>query len=191
MGGYGNSGQFNFGAGVYKVVGRYCPSTRGTAANNLANNGPGAANVFQLTPFIPAFSFYSDQINFRLNLAGAAGTKIDVGIYSSISNSGFPQYLLTSAAGIPADVGGVVSGTININFAQGVLYWVGVVSDGAPSVAGYWDSIDTVGTDALVTSPAGDMTNAHVYGTIPAIWPYAGGTGFANLNNAFKFKITA
>lgn len=189
MGSYGVAGGFAFGAGVLKVQGRYCPSYRGSASENLGNSGPGAVDTIQATPFIPAFDFTTDSISFRVNVAGGVGTVADIGIYSSIGNTGLPATFLASSAGILVDTVGTKTGALSLTFNQGVLYWITCVSNGAATLAGLYDSVDMCGLTNDVTTPSCDIKNAHAYGSFPSSWPYGGGTSFSNLNIAYKLHV--
>lgn len=189
MGISGGTGAFAFGAGVVKTVGEYCPTSRSTFALGGLNTA-GAANAFCLTPFIPAFTFSSSNLYLRVTVAGGVGTLASVAVYSSLGNSGLPYQLLSSATGIAVSSTGIKTAPMNNYFAQGVMYWVGYISNGTANIQGLYPASDLCSFTNDPFSGSGDIQNAHTYGTIPSQWPYGAGTTLGyNGSMAFKFSV--
>lgn len=113
-------------------TGEYIETLLGTtaAANALT------ANKLYAVPFVVARAMTFDRIAVQVTTL-AAGSSIRLGIYNDGTNL-YPGALLLDAGEVSAATTGVKAITINQALTKG-LYWLALVSDGAPAIYfSYW-----------------------------------------------------
>jgi hypothetical protein len=116
-----------------------------------------------------------DGIAINVTTAGASGTKARMGVYTD-NGSGYPSSLVsgTDVAEVAVDSTGVKLNTINITLQPG-LYWLALVSSGAPAVravpvASADSEMLGLGSD-LGTAPGLAYTVSYTYGALPSTFP--------------------
>ncbi|KKK64549.1 hypothetical protein LCGC14_2983100, partial [marine sediment metagenome] len=115
-----------------------------------------------------------DRLAFEVTGAGAGGTAARLGIYDD-DGAGYPGALVVDAGTVLVDGVGVKAITINQAIEPG-LYWLGLVSDGTPTIRAHqlttWSQWIGVNVGNLSTTNWGWFV-AHVFAALPD--PYTGG----------------
>lgn len=191
MGAFGTGVNVGGGAGVYKVVGNYVSTQLSGPYGALAGGaGPSAANLFQMFPFIPDFSFNTDTIayNVAATVAGALGSFC---IFTAKNNAGTPDVVLAKAENLDVGATGNRTSSISCSFIGGYMYWIGFIANNA-AVSLYAESAGhryLPYSSSLVINGVNSITQGHVFGTIPDVWPYDNGTSFKLYAPKVSFRI--
>ena len=90
-------------------------------------------NYLFLIPFFTPVSISIDRIAINVTVAGAAGKKARLGIYED-DGKVYPRKLLLDAGEVFVDTTGLKEITINETLRGGKLYWLAIVTDGAPTL---------------------------------------------------------
>jgi hypothetical protein len=138
-------------------------SINATGNNNVAH----VADRLDLIPFFPMRSITIDQLRLEVAVAGAAGTTARLGVYAS-NAAGNPGTLLREGATTIDTAGAgtrttVISPSLTMN--AGTIYWIAVLSSGAPSYRGVPQN------GAMVLD--GDGSAAGIYSLRRATFAYA------------------
>lgn len=135
------------------------------------------ADTLYAIPFLIVRPSSWDRIAIDVTTA-AAGKSARLGIYRSGDNL-YPDSPLSDSEGeVSMATTGLKAVTIDIKLTKG-LYWLAVVSDGAPSLRRYGRGWTPLGVDSSSTrySFAG-WSVAHTYGSLPN--PFSGGGSMFN-----------
>jgi hypothetical protein len=172
---------------LYALIGGLFPSPYvsgnkyGTLRTSGATFSSLAANTLYAAPFFCRRSTTFNAISMRI-ATGAASTKAQFGIYSNVD--GKPGALLYQSNNEPstASNGSDAAGTFasNPTLAPG-LYWLAVVSDGAPQplgtgtgdiLLGLFNGATTVSVAAGSTNQTAGYTGSFTYNaTLPSSFP--------------------
>jgi hypothetical protein len=138
-----------------------------------------SANTLYASPFFVPEELRFDQIAINVTTAGAGGTVARVGIYkdgSTPSTQGYPANLIpgTDVGELAVDTTGVKANAIDVTLPPG-LYWLALVSSGAPALRGVGvASLDSeilgLGDD-LGTAPGVGYSVSYTYGALPSTFP--------------------
>jgi hypothetical protein len=116
-----------------------------------------------------------DRIAINVTTAGASGTRARMGIYRD-NGSGYPSSLIpgTDVAEVAVDSTGVKENVIDVTLQPG-LYWLALISNGAPAVravpvASADSKILGLGSD-LGTAPGLAYSISYTYGALPSTFP--------------------
>lgn len=145
------------------------------------------ADTLYAVPFFVARSSSWDRIAIDVT-TDYADKSARLGIYKGDGNL-YPDSLLTDSEGeVSVATLGLKAVTIDIKLSKG-LYWLAVVSDGAPSLRRYGRGWTPLGVDSSSTrySFAG-WSVAHTYGSLPN--PFSsGGIMFNDGGNDWKIML--
>jgi hypothetical protein len=138
-----------------------------------------SANVLYAAPFFVPVRMKFDQIAINVTGAGASGTRARMGVYTdgnTPSTQGYPSSLVpgTDVAEVAVDSTGVKANSISVTLPPG-LYWLALVSSGAPTVravgvASLDSEILGLGSD-LGTAPGVGYSVSYTYGSLPSTFP--------------------
>jgi hypothetical protein len=124
----GGSGGFNaplkFGSG-----GIYSNIPIGAPGNTQALT----ANTIFLMPFIPANSFTTSNLFINVTTL-SAGSNARILIYSHSSTNGLPNTKLYESANLDCSTSGIKTVTTTQTFTAGTIYWLGIYSNGTPTL---------------------------------------------------------
>lgn len=158
----------------------------GGAALNIAGLANGTlliasamvANVMLAMPFIaPRRGGRIDQLACNVTVAVAGNLRL--GLWDNVSESVlYPNRLLADSGSISHAAPGVKTFSVNINLVPGQVYYLSLVTSGAPTVRGlavggcapFW-GLDT----AMGTAPQVGLQVAFAFGALPNVYP-AGST---------------
>lgn len=168
------------------MPGAICPVGRGFWVNQItgASSLAMAANRVQLSAFMAGADMTIDDWTFEVT--SAAGTNAKLALYSNVANDLYPDALLESSANLGTGTTGEKSEATTINLVGGAIYWIGVITDGAPSLrAG-----DISGTGARHMRGQLGVADDTAFGTDPDLALYSDEASFA-LPDPFPVSPTA
>lgn len=136
------------------------------------------ANRLYAMPFIVVRDLTVDRIALQVRVADA-GKVARTGIYNNGTNLAPGTLIANSGGEVSVNAVAIVSTVINISFTKGI-YWLAVVSDGVPQLAGLRNVTTILGqvSNQLGQWSAGWKV-AHAYGVLPD--PFGAGTLLENL----------
>lgn len=146
------------------VTGRYYGENNGNGLTTFALT----ANRLYFAPFFCIATTTFDRLVVYVSTAVAA-TNLRLGIFNSGSD-GFPGTRLLDAGTVASATTGTKEITISQSLTADTVYWLGVVSDGAPSIRVRSNSESpSLGIgDNITTNPDTGIYMSHTYGALPA-----------------------
>jgi hypothetical protein len=133
-----------------------------------------AANTLYAHPFLVARALTIDRLGIRVTTAGAALTVARLGIYSD-NGSVYPGALVKDVGTVAVDAIAVVAAAIAGNQALTPgLYWLALISDGAPTLSYLLHSYTPNGVNATnFYNEQATYNIAQAYGALPDPFPAA------------------
>jgi len=165
-------------------IGSYYPSLYSTLEFNSAIAI--TADLLYATPFPIVRPMTADRIMLVINVAGAAGKKGRLGIYSNLVNTVYPDALLLDAGEIAVDVTDASAITISKALLRG-RNWLVFISDGTPTIRACSYYLPVI-PPLYVGARAGSWTKAQAYGALPATFPAAGNKNDYMWGMALRFS---
>ena len=163
-----------------------------TDAGNVNVDAPVSANLITLFPFIGGGVL--DEIGFRQNAAGGAGTVVKLAVYQAASRLDlYPSALIADSGNIAADgANGAKTAIISPTLEDGVLYWLAFWASAAAGLRshhivpanqyGIWG----MDSNLLQNQPNSALSLALAYGAYPDPFT-SGATLLRNVNVPMVF----
>jgi hypothetical protein len=148
------------------------------------------ANTLYATLIKVPHSITIDRLACQITIGGAASSLVRLGLFANDGTNGLPGTLLVDGGTTAADTTGTRAVTVNQTLTRG-RYWVGVVSDGAPTLTAL-----TVANAGRYVRGAGNLGDgsgnrgytwsvAHTFGALPATF----GSGSLLSTNAIRLGV--
>jgi hypothetical protein len=169
------------GGGIHALLG---PKTGFVVSNNLTSTGMGSTiqvtNRLMSSPFIPAKTFTSSSLTFRVFQAVASALS-KIMIYSDLN--GYPNTLLFESANIDCSTTGTKTISTSFTFTAGTIYWLTFWTNSTPTVFTIASTnMYAIRTQGAVPSPANLVSVTLTYGSAPTTL-----TGTAESSQAMPF----
>jgi hypothetical protein len=145
-----------------------------SAAGGTSNTAGLVANTLYAMSFWLPQTATVDLIEANITTAATAGKLLRLGLYGATAD-GLPGALLFGSGSLAADPGAVptlVSQAISptIQLVAGKLYYLAVVSDGAPVLTGSTSGLALYGGTDASEVPGPRLSRAFVYAALPDPW---------------------
>lgn len=161
------------------VKGLLCDAPGALPAGSTMTSG-----VLRMSRFIAGESVTIAELGYYLQTAGAASTKVRLGIYSDRSDRSGPNALLVDSGEIATDgAAGYTSAAISQALVAGTAYWSASLFSGTPIVSGNTMSVST-------TAPLGYVPSTHANTGFWAIWRFLSYAALPADESAQSYNMT-
>lgn len=170
---------------IFEVVrtGTYIPSPL-ASVYRLASSRALSANRFYAYAYPITRKRTIDQIFVHVASA-AAGKNLRVCIYADDGNC-YPGELISSGGVVNLDTSGLKTVSLNLTLEKG-LYWITVISDGAPSLYSTTTHMGIIGSTANGYDTYAGWNVSNAYGEAPSSFPSGGAAETALCAVGFHF----
>jgi hypothetical protein len=164
-----NIPQYSGGGGASGIHALLIPTTGFVVSNNLTSTGMGSTiqvtNRLMSSPFIPAKTFTSSSLTFRVFTAVASALS-KIMIYSDVN--GYPTTLLYESANIDCSTTGTKTISTSFTFTAGTIYWLTFWTNSTPTIFTIASTnMYAIRTQGAVPSPANLVSVNLTYGSAP------------------------